>query len=73
MATVKENLITAREQIAERLVELTASLNANVSDQGRSVQLQSLLDSYVKQMADLDVLIARADGPWIVTSYGRAV
>jgi hypothetical protein len=71
--TVVEKLKQSRDQIADRLVELSAQVAADTSDQGRSVQLAGLQSMYLSQLKNLDDAIQRAGGPFMVTSRGRAV
>lgn len=66
-------LQTVRTQIIARITELTASLNPDVSDQGRSVQLAGLLRTLTDQLKAVEEEIQAAEGPWLVTSRGRAV
>ena len=70
MATQAENLVTIRDQIDARIIELTASINPDQSNQGRSVQLAGLLNTLLSQREAVNKLIAQADGPGMVRSYG---
>lgn len=63
-----ESLQLARSQILANIVALTAQPKPTVSIDGKSVAWESLMDSYIKALSDLDEVISRAAGPvWIVT------
>jgi uncharacterized coiled-coil DUF342 family protein len=64
MATAQENMITARNQIAERIVELTASLNPDYSENGESVQNSAYLDSLMRQLEKIEEIIQAMGGPF---------
>lgn len=63
MATNLENLQTAKAQIISRIVELTASLNPDHSEAGRSVSLASYLDTLNRQLDMVNKQIQIAEGP----------
>lgn len=70
MATTLERLITARDNLDARIVDLTGSLNPDHSEAGRSVQLSGYLDTLMRQRDLIDKLIQRAGGPAEVRTYG---
>jgi hypothetical protein len=69
MATYAENLTTTRNQIAANLVEITANPKPSYSIDGQQVDWQSLFDSYMNQLAKIDLLL-QSDDPAEVISYG---
>ena len=64
MATVLENLTTAREALAAALA--TGAGKPNYTIDGQSVSWGELCD----RMAKLDAMIATAAGPWEVITEG---
>ena len=65
MATARENLATARDQVALRIKEVTSSPKPDYSIDGKSVSWASYLDMLLRQYAELEKL---ANGPWEVRS-----
>lgn len=61
MATFLENLIAARDQVAAHLVTISTNPKPNYKIDGQSVSWQSLFDSYTRQLASLNALIATAE------------
>ncbi len=70
MATVLENLQTAREQVAANLVTITANPKPNYTIDGQTVSWQSLFDSYVESLETLAAKIAAANDPYEEVSQG---
>lgn len=64
MPTVQENLITARENFATQLAELSDpdKRRPAYSIAGRSVQWPAYMEFLKQQIKDLDALIAGEDG-----------
>lgn len=69
MATRKENIQTALDNIAARLAEMTVSPRPNYSVDGHSYSWQSLFDSLVKQQDVLLAALQAADGPFEVQTF----
>lgn len=70
MASYQANLITAKEQVAARLVELTASPKPSYSVDGQSVSWESYFATLTNQLQALEQAIQRADGPFEVRTQG---
>lgn len=70
MATVAQNLQTAYEQVAARLVEVTVSANPDYSIAGRSISKGAYLSQLTQQLAELKKAIAMESGPFEVRSRG---
>lgn len=64
MATYLENLTTARAQIAERLVAVTAENKPSYSVDGKSYSWESYVSMLTSQLERLDEAIQRSDGPF---------
>ncbi len=69
MATLLENLLTARQNIASNLAEITAQPKPSYSIDGQQVSWQSLFDSYIGQLQALNAQIAAAE-PFEFSSQG---
>ena len=70
MASYQANLITAKEQVAARLVELSASPKPSYSVDGQSVSWESYFATLTNQLQALEQAIQRADGPFEVRTQG---
>lgn len=71
MATYAENLATTRDQIAERLVEITASPKPSYNVNGQAVSWTEYFRTLTEQLDKLNELIATGDGtPVEVLSQG---
>ena len=68
MATALENLITARDNVAARLAEVTASLKPTYTVDGESYSWESYQAMLTDQLAKLNALIQQQSGPWEVRS-----
>lgn len=68
MATRKENIATALDNIAAAIASLTSNPRPNYSIDGRSYSWQSLLDSLLKNQEQLLIADQQADGPFEVFS-----
>lgn len=62
MATVKENLITARDNFAANLASISASHKPTYSINGQSISWVDYMRFLQEQIALLDDAIARQDG-----------
>lgn len=69
MATYNENLITARDNIAAALADMTANPKPDYMVDGQRVLWAGLFESYMNQLAALNKAID-ADSPQELTSYG---
>jgi hypothetical protein len=63
------NLLTARDQVAQNLADLTANPKPNYKIDGQVVSWQGLFDSYLAQLEKLNAQIAAAD-PFEIHSRG---
>lgn len=74
MPTLVENLTTQLEQIAARIVEITASANPTISVAGRTIGKTEYLATLMQAQKDLFAQLQQADaltnGAWEVRSYG---
>ena len=70
MATLQENLITVRNQIAANLVTVTASPKPMYTEDGASYDWAGYVSMLMDKLRELDEAIQRADGPFEVRSYG---
>jgi DNA-binding ferritin-like protein len=61
MATYMENLETARDQCAERLVEITASPKPSYNVNGQQVSWTAYQQMLTKQISELNSLIAQGE------------
>ncbi|HEX3870237.1 MAG TPA: hypothetical protein VHV77_07375 [Pirellulales bacterium] len=61
MPTLLENLMTARQNVAANLAEITAQPKPTYAIDGQEVSWQSLFESYVAQLQALNAQIAAAD------------
>ncbi len=68
MATARENLQTARDNVALRIKQITESPKPSYSIDGKSVSWTEYLDMLLRQFRELEAL---ANGPFEVRS--RAV
>jgi hypothetical protein len=66
MATLAQNLATAREQIAARIVDITATPKPDYSIDGESISWGAYLTQLTQQLEALDKAIQRSDGPFEV-------
>ena len=64
-----DDLVTTRDQVAANLAEITANPKPNYSIDGQSVSWQSLFDSYISQLEQLNRHLAAAE-PFEVRSQG---
>jgi hypothetical protein len=67
MATYLENLTTARDNVAARLVEITADKKPSYSIDGQSVSWSEYFDTLTKQLDQLNKLI-NAQNPYFIVS-----
>lgn len=69
----KDDLETARDQIAARIVEVTASANPDYSVGNRSISKGAYLAQLMDSLAKLEDAILRADqttnGPFEIRTY----
>ena len=72
MATYLENLRTARTNIGELLVKMTANPKPSYSVDGQSISWESYLDMLNRQLEALDKSIQRAQAPFSKLTRGRA-
>ena len=72
MATYAENLVTARNNIAARLAEVTANPKPDYSIDGESWSWSSYVTMLTNQLSVLEKSIITADGPFEVRSRGMA-
>jgi hypothetical protein len=63
------NLLAARDQIAQNLADMTADPKPNYKIDGQVVSWQGLFDSYLSQLEKLNGQIAAAD-PFEIHSRG---
>jgi hypothetical protein len=63
------NLLAARDQIAQNLADMTANPKPNYKIDGQVVSWQGLFDSYLSQLEKLNAQIAAAD-PFEIHSRG---
>jgi len=63
------NLLAARDQIAQNLADMTADPKPNYKIDGQVVSWQGLFDSYLSQLEKLNAQIAAAD-PFEIHSRG---
>jgi hypothetical protein len=68
MATVLENLETAKTNIAARIAEITASPKPSYAVDGKSVSWESYLATLVNQLEALDRAIIDEGGPYEATT-----
>lgn len=59
--TYLEHLRAARDQVAANLAEITLRPKPNYAIEGQQVAWQSLFDSYVSQLGQLDALLSAAE------------
>lgn len=71
MATYLENLTTARAQVAEILVEITADPKPTYSVDGQNVSWESYFSMLTDKLEVLDRAIQRASGPQQTSHRGR--
>lgn len=71
MPTALENLQTARDQIAARIVEVTASANPDYSVGGRSISKGTYLTQLGAELERLEKLIQRLGGPYEIRTRYR--
>lgn len=71
--TYLAKLQAIRDQICDRLDELTQEISADTTDQGSAAALGSLQATLMDQLEKLEARIARASAGGRVRSYGRAV
>lgn len=64
MATYAQNLETVRNQIAARLVEVTAENKPTYSVDGKSVSWESYVAMLSNQLEKIEAALARASGPF---------
>jgi len=69
VATRKQNIATALDNIAARIADLTANPRPNYSIDGRSYSWQSLLDSLLAAQEKLLQADQQADGPFEVVTW----
>lgn len=64
----QQNLQDAYDQMAERLVELTASKHPTISIDGVTYSLNEYRAGLIRDMAELRKEIVKAAGPWEIRS-----
>lgn len=69
MATRKENIKTALDNIAARIAEMSVAPKPNYSIDGRSYSWNQLFESLIKMQHDLLVADQEADGPFEIVTY----
>lgn len=72
MASNLENLVAAKASLIERIAayEAEAVLATNYGLDGESYSHQSALDAAYERLNKIEALLARAEGPFEVRSYG---
>lgn len=70
MATRAQNLQTALNQMAERLVEVTASPQMTYSVDGKSYDKNGYINLLINDMKPLEDALARASGPYEISTRG---
>ena len=65
-----DDLTTARDQIAARLVEITASPKPSYTVDGQTVSWTAYLKELREAMSSLDAEILKADGPYEIRTQG---
>jgi hypothetical protein len=74
-----QKLEKARDQITDRLVEITASTQISYSMEGKSVSKTEYMEALTRQLKELDELVTRAGGegaavaPFCTRAVVRAV
>lgn len=68
MATYRENLITARDEIAERLAAISANPKPNYSLDGESYSWADYFDMLSRNLKNIEEAIQRADTPFEIRS-----
>lgn len=66
----QDNLIATRDQIAARLVEITAQPKPSYSVDGESYSWSEYFQALANQLKGLNELIQQADGPWEFRTKG---
>lgn len=72
MATYAANLATTRNQIAERLVEVTAEKKPTYSIGDRSISWESYVSMLIGQLEELNKAIQQSGAPFSRRSRMRA-
>lgn len=70
MPTYAENLITIRDQIAQRLADCTANPKPSYTDQGRSFSWTEYQSMLFSQLKEIEERIQTSDGPILIRSRG---
>lgn len=70
MATYLENLTTTRQQISDRLAEITASPKPSYSVDGESYSWTEYFEALMRQLEAIDAALQRANGPFEIRSQG---
>lgn len=63
-----DDLITARDNIAARIKEMTTNFKPTYTVDGRTFQWGELLSIYMKSLSDLKLQIASEEGPFSLES-----
>lgn len=69
MATYQENLVTIRDNLTAELAQIIAR-KPNYGIDGEGLQWQSLYDSSVARIADINALIQMGDGGFEIKTQG---
>lgn len=68
MATYRENLITTRDEIAERLAAISANPKPNYSLDGESYSWADYFDMLTRNLKSVEEAIQRSDTPFEIRS-----
>lgn len=65
-----DSLIEARDNLAARIAEVTASSQPDYTEAGRTMNKGTYLTQLCDQLEKLDAAIARASGPYEIVTRG---
>ena len=70
MPTAAEKLVTARDQVLDRIIEVTASAGPDYTIDGQSVSKGTYLKQLAESLREYNLLIQQLGGPFEVRSEG---